>query len=118
MAHDRKGSEGEYFTLFNPKYVRDMIKRVEKPIKNVYDKLGPFKIKKNEVPMLLVDSKVSIEFRKHIMKIDNGYYCGEWTVGDEYRHGRGVFFTEDKNLYEGFWINNKRNGRGRLITPT
>ena len=43
----------------------------------------------------------------------DGYYEGEVLKGTEIRHGRGLWIGEC--LYEGYWRNDKRHGKGLFI---
>jgi len=48
--------------------------------------------------------------------MENGTkYVGEFDRG--MRNGRGKQVWDDYSLYEGYWKDNKANGRGRLIHP-
>ena len=48
--------------------------------------------------------------------MENGTkYVGQFFNG--MRNGRGKQVWEDFSLYEGYWKDNKANGRGRLIHP-
>ena len=36
-------------------------------------------------------------------------------IGTNIKEGRGVMLTADKDLYEGYWVNNQKSGKGRMI---
>lgn len=40
-------------------------------------------------------------------------YIGQFSNG--LRHGKGKQVWEDYSLYEGYWMEDRANGRGRLI---
>lgn len=40
-------------------------------------------------------------------------YAGEWHR--DKRHGLGTFFHEDGSRFEGFWVQNNREGDGRMV---
>ena len=49
------------------------------------------------------------------VEIENGaIYTGDWN-SDNQRYGKGLQIWKDGSVYEGFWLNDKANGRGRLI---
>ena len=51
-----------------------------------------------------------------MVELENGAkYEGEWLVGTESRDGRGVQIWFDGSRYDGYWVENKANGKGRLI---
>jgi hypothetical protein len=49
---------------------------------------------------------------------DKHFYYGETSLFDpNVWHGKGIaFFKETKSLYECWFVNNKRQGRGRFIS--
>ena len=49
---------------------------------------------------------------------DQHEYEGEWSAEKDERHGRGVAFLRWGYYYEGYWKDNKMEGRGRLITSS
>ena len=42
-------------------------------------------------------------------------YDGEWKLGTNVKHGRGVTILDDGHMYEGYYLNGKENGKGRCI---
>ena len=47
---------------------------------------------------------------------DHAHYEGEWLVGgDKIRQGKGTQIKPDGSIYEGYFVANKANGKGRLI---
>ena len=47
--------------------------------------------------------------------LDNGAeYTGQWDEAG-HKEGRGVQVWVDGSMYEGYWKNDKANGKGRLI---
>lgn len=42
-------------------------------------------------------------------------YLGQWLIGTNITEGRGMIFTRDGLLYEGYVKNNERTGYGRTI---
>ena len=53
---------------------------------------------------------------RQLMFLENGVqYEGEWLKGTQIRQGQGIQIWPDGSLYEGYWADNKANGRGRLI---
>jgi len=54
--------------------------------------------------------------KRSMVELENGAkYEGEWLVGTESRDGRGVQIWFDGSRYDGYWVENKANGKGRLI---
>lgn len=48
--------------------------------------------------------------------LENGaQYEGEWLRGSQIRQGMGLQLWPDGSMYEGYWADNKANGKGRLI---
>jgi hypothetical protein len=102
-----------------------MIKMCDPVVIDVYKQIGPFKIKRSDVPTKIKNMLSSLEYRKSIVLINNmEYYCGQWSIGSEVRNGRGISVgtksTDSKDsgvkeLYEGFWFNNFSHGMGRQI---
>ena len=42
-------------------------------------------------------------------------YEGDWKPGTFVKHGRGVFVYPDSKMYEGYFVNDKRHGKGRFF---
>ena len=62
-----------------------------------------------------VDDSVPKEERP-LIELENGArYQGEWIEGTNIRQGYGIQIWSDGSKYEGWWRDNKANGRGRLI---
>ena len=56
-----------------------------------------------------------MEYRS-VIELDNKTrYDGEWIEGQEIRQGRGRQIWPDGSLYEGWWKDDKKNGKCRLI---
>ena len=53
--------------------------------------------------------------RKPLVVMEDGKeYEGEWDSEGQ-RSGKGVSRGVDGSLYEGFWLNGQKNGKGRSI---
>jgi hypothetical protein len=53
---------------------------------------------------------------KDQVQLENGArYQGEWLLGTQVRQGTGIQIWPDGSMYEGWWVDNKANGKGRLI---
>ena len=75
-------------------------------IKQILTKIGPFIFREGDI------SGVS---RKGPVLLENGsVYTGDWNDKNE-RHGTGMQKWNDGAMYEGYWRNDKANGKGRLI---
>ena len=55
------------------------------------------------------------EQRGDIILENGAHYAGKWLKGKEIRQGEGVQVWPDGSIYEGYWAENKANGKGRLI---
>ena len=56
--------------------------------------------------------------REHVadlMRENDAKYTGELNRMTQEREGKGVQIWSDGSRYEGFWLKDKANGRGRLI---
>ena len=56
-----------------------------------------------------VESRQSVEYENHAI------YYGEWEKNGNRRHGRGIQVWTDGSRYEGYWVEDKANKRGKLI---
>ena len=74
--------------------------------KMIKTKLGPFIFREASQPGLLSFGPVRME--------NDAIYTGEWNAS-KLRCGRGVQVWSDGSYYEGYWDNDKANGKGRLI---
>jgi len=78
-------------------------------VNDVESRLGPFR------PDVQLDTTIRREQREPQI-LDNGArYTGEWSIESSKRDGFGVQVWGDGSKYEGFWRNDKANGKGRLI---
>jgi len=103
--------------MFKLSILEEMLKFAGDQVKSTFKKIGPFKVKPSDVPDEVKDNEGNIEFRSGIAKISSKeWYWGEWLAGTDIKHGRGIYWYRDKNIYEGFWINGKINGKGRMIS--
>ena len=55
------------------------------------------------------------EKREMIVLESGAHFEGQWLKFTEIRQGEGVQVFPDGSMYEGYWVNNKANGKGRLI---
>ena len=100
--------------MFNKKPMKNMMRYVHYSIKDVYSKLGPFKIKHSDIPKSYKLS--NLEYRCEIKNLGSlGYYFGQFRKDTNTREGRGIYVNAKKELYEGFWFNGKQSGMGRFI---
>ncbi|CAI2366721.1 unnamed protein product [Moneuplotes crassus] len=92
--------------LFKPEVYDWAIENLKsQKVLNKLDKVGPFKVKTQDKGA----KKTAIGYK--VVKDDT--YFGQ--AQGEIRCGRGVYIEDGKNLYEGFLLNNKPHGKGRLI---
>jgi len=57
----------------------------------------------------------SVEERPIASLENNAKYKGQWSKSSNMRHGYGVQVWSDGSMYQGYWKNDKANGKGRLI---
>ena len=58
----------------------------------------------------------NVEFRHEVHRNeDDEIYIGQFIVGTNIKQGRGAMLTADKDLYEGYWVNNQKCGKGRMV---
>jgi len=103
--------------MFDESIIKEVLKFSCQEVQDQFNKYGPFKIKPKDVPQEIIDNMPNIEYIKGVVKISpHEYYCGEWLIGTNLKHGRGIYCYKNKNLYEGFWVNNRIHGKGRMIS--
>ena len=56
-----------------------------------------------------------LEERNCVELENHARYEGEWIQDKEIRQGMGKQIWPDGSMYEGWWLDNKANGKGRLI---
>lgn len=67
----------------------------------------------NAYPVL--NDTIEVEIRKPVEYEDGSIYYGEWQKGTNLRHGRGIQIWEDGTRYQGYFMNNKANMKGKLL---
>lgn len=58
---------------------------------------------------------VETEIRNNIAFDDGSVYYGEWKLGTNIKHGRGIQIWDDGSMYQGQFHNNKAHYLGKLI---
>ena len=58
---------------------------------------------------------VAVELRQSVEYENGAIYYGEWEKSGNRRHGRGIQVWTDGSRYEGYWIEDKANNKGKLI---
>ena len=53
--------------------------------------------------------------KEQVILANGATYVGQWLEGTETRAGKGAQRWLDGSIYEGYWWDNKANGKGRLI---
>lgn len=53
--------------------------------------------------------------KKNVNLPDGSTYTGQWNKHTGLRHGMGVLTRANGSIYEGYWCDDRENGRGRLI---
>lgn len=57
-----------------------------------------------------------VEEREETTLEDGSKYKGCWLRGMETRQGQGVMTWPDGSVYEGYWKDNKPDGKGRMVS--
>ena len=96
--------KGEEFKFQREKYANSTVQEL-------LEKLGDFRYDDYELERRLGDC----EKRDVVITETGARYDGEWLKGTQIRQGRGKVVWPDGSTYEGYWANNKANGKGRLI---
>lgn len=62
-------------------------------------------------------SKEGAHTLKPPLKLQNDdVYSGEWNESDQF-HGKGVLYSTDGSIFEGYWCDGEKDTRGRLVYP-
>jgi len=100
--------------LFKSKPLKVILKHTHFSIRNIFNEIGPFKVKPTDIPSELKDD--NLEFRCEAKNLGpDGFYLGQWRSDTNTREGRGILVNAKKEIYEGFWFNGKQSGMGRFI---
>ena len=67
----------------------------------------------NTLPPL--EDKTQVELHLPIKYENQAEYWGETKKSSKIRHGRGIQVWIDGSKYEGYWLNDKANKKGKLI---
>ena len=83
--------------------------RMNPSTSKVIEQLGPFVFESNSKADLISRGPVIVEAK--------AIYIGQWSQeeGKEGREGNGAQYWPDGSVYEGSWVGDKANGKGRLI---
>lgn len=100
--------------MFLNKALKSILKHAHWNVKDIFNKLGAFKIKPTDIPTEM--NQENLEFRCEVKNLGSeGFYLGQWRKDTNTREGRGIMINSKKELYEGFWFNGKQAGMGRFI---
>ena len=103
--------EGELKSTLNESS-SDFIDRLGPTIRQVYDQQPEF----DEDPDTdQGGEEVELINRPAKAVAEGGQYQGNWNKKTKQRHGYGICIWSDGSIYQGFWKNDKPNGRGRRI---
>lgn len=80
-------------------------------VANILERLGPF----NFVRPSNLPSSSLLESRPEQIMINNTKFTGEYLRGTNIRTGFGTQVWPDGTTFEGFWLNDKANGTGRMV---
>lgn len=71
-------------------------------------RLGPYEYEK--------EKGIPRDIRTPACFKNGNVYIGEWSDKNR-RHGKGTLYQKDGGIYEGYWTDGHRTGRGRAIFP-
>ena len=133
--HENEFNSQKFFEL-NSKYrkleYRASIKKIQKIYREHLNHLNSFnkdvstnytnesKIKKEEILNLFkiyppLNDGIKVQLKMPFKLGNQAEYCGETQQSKDIRHGRGIQIWIDGSRYEGYWINDKANKKGKLI---
>ena len=108
--------KGKAKSMFNKEIIKAILENVGDDLKRVYKKVGLCKIKPRDIPKEL--NLEEIEFKHEAYKNEEGdVYIGEFRKNTTIREGRGILISREGFIYEGFWIDDRRFGFGRILIP-
>ena len=108
------GRKGNAVNMFKESIVEEALKHASKELRSVYLQFGPLKIKPKDVPSEMSD--LDVEFRQEGYKNEAGdVYVGEFRSNTNVREGRGLLISSENYMYEGFWMDDKKFGFGRIL---
>ena len=64
-----------------------------------------------------LEKTLGVTAKRPVSRTKDGQYDGEWKPGaHKVRHGRAIELTDEGNTFEGYYVNDKKCGKGRIIT--
>lgn len=102
----------KYKNLFKNHVDNGQASYLNERVQEIRNQLGDYKFDPSPDPSL---AKISLVLRPSTILADHTKYQGQWVVGSNVRTGRGQLCWPDGSVYEGYWKDNKANGKGRLI---
>ena len=101
--------ENELNIIFNIKISEICVEKnfpiSEEDLKLIFEKYPP------------LQDGVAVELRQSFEYEEVAIYYGEWEKSGNRRHGRGIQVWKDGSRYEGYWIEDKGNNKGKLVNP-
>lgn len=111
VAFSRKGRA---VNMFKQEILDEAIEHATPELKKVFEKFGPLKTKPKDVPAVI--NKAEIEYRNNGCKNEAGdVYVGEFRKGTNIREGRGLLISSENYIYEGYWVDDRKFGFGRIL---
>ena len=83
-------------------------------VQRLQEELVQFEYDDNQFWQQCLSGK-QLESRDVVTLEDGSRYDGEWLKEQNIRQGRGKLIDLNGEVYEGYWLNDKRNGKGRQI---
>ena len=96
--------------------IQPLIPYESQSVQEVLEQIGEFRYEDKASQDAIERSGQPIQKRETKTLADSlEKYTGEWSVSTGMRHGKGVLVILDGSIYEGYWLNDKKNGFGRFI---
>ena len=100
-------AKAKLILCFNKEMIDRALKESTETVIEIFEGVGPFKTKNSDIPMEIDFSNIEFRNEVHINE-DDEIYIGQFVVGTNIKEGRGIMLTADKDLYEGYWVNNQK----------
>jgi hypothetical protein len=105
---------GKVVNMFKLDILDEALEFATPELREVFEKYGPLKTMPIDIPVELnIDE---IEYRNEGCKSEAGdVYVGEFRIGTNIREGRGLLISSENYIYEGYWVDDRKFGYGRIL---